>query len=114
MIAILSDFINMLLLQAGFILSNMIHWLLTPVGAVMAVSLLVYLEYVAIKSITKDMRGVLMYLNNHKLKNAFLASFQSTILSRILKRKNIYTKNMPNIVNIPIVTTKKLVSGLIE
>jgi len=105
MIAILDNVINALALQVGFMLGDMIRLLLTPVGAVMAVSLLAYLGHVTIKSITKDMQGVLIYLKNHKLKNAFFAPFQSTILPIILKKKNSAIKGIPSIIGIPLADT---------
>mgnify|MGYP003395996009 CR=1 FL=1 len=94
MIVILDSLINVLTLQIGFILGNMIHLLLTPAGVVMAVSLLIYLEYLTIKSITKDMQWVLLYLNSHKFKNTFIATFQSTVLPIILKKKNILVSRL--------------------
>ena len=42
------------MLQLGFVLADMIQFLMNPVGAVLAVSLLAYLEYVTVKSVIKD------------------------------------------------------------
>src|SRR3989344_4315747 len=88
MIAILDNVINVLMLQSGFILGDIIHLLLNPAGAVMAVSLLAYLEYVTIKSIAKDMQGAMSYIRNHNFENTFIGPFQFTVLPIILKNKN--------------------------
>lgn len=69
MIAILDNVINVLTLGVGFILGEIIHLLLTPVGPVITL-LLVYLEYLVVKSTIRDMRLALNHLRRvYRLKN---------------------------------------------
>jgi len=87
MIAILNYFINLSALHIGFVLGDMIHILLNPLGAVMAVSLLAYLEYATIKNITKNTHGFVADLRGYELKNVSPKSALAFAISHKYKDK---------------------------
>src|SRR3990167_8283785 len=107
MIAILNYFINISALHIGFVLGDMIHILLNPLGAVMAVSLLAYLKYATIKNISKNMRGFIAGLRRYELKKVSPATVRSATPAVALKRHYIGILNMLS-KSIPVVATRTL------
>lgn len=98
MIAILDSFINVLTLQMGFILGDMIHILHTIPGAIMATALLVLLEYITIKKIIRDPSSVVFRMIIHSVINITVLA-----LTIIFKNKPIGIIKAPHLIIVPLI-----------
>jgi len=83
MITILNNLSNSLVIQASLIFSDIIHLLVTPLGAGLMLLLLLFLEYIAIKSIIND--------PNEFIFKAFINYTKNYILKR-----DVYIKKIPD------------------
>ncbi len=76
------------------ILETLILFTVTPIGFIMLMSLLLFSEYLILKSVIKDMKVVFNYIKNLKSRITPVASFLPKLPDVIFKRKNILIKDV--------------------
>src|SRR3989344_4163320 len=100
------------------ILSNFILLLISPPGFLVSMLLLIYFEYLTLKSIVKDSYGINLntvisnYVHRHTSKSLPLSSSEQAALDMVYRRENIGTREVSNNIGIAISTTRRLMRDL--
>ncbi len=102
------------------ILDSFILFLISPVGFLLSISLLIYLEYLTVKNIIKDPGTkrfatiIANYIHQYRLKKMPLNLSEKVALDTVSRREDIGTKEIAENVGIAVTTTRKLMKDLAD